>query len=95
MRFVWAGQKFWMELNSHKKRMFFYFHRFYEFAVGTCAAYYQSVLRHYLAVIVIKFVSVTVSLGNFFFAVNGTQNRVGFNLARICAKSHRAAFILF
>src|SRR5699024_3040976 len=64
VRLVGTALEFRVELNTHMEGSSGKFHRFHQTAIGRCSAEHQPSLGQLLAVIVIKFVPVTVPLLN-------------------------------
>ena len=65
MRLVRAGFEFGVELNAHIEIVFGNFHRFHNVVIGRGSAYNKTLCGHIVAVIVVEFVAVAVTLLNF------------------------------
>ena len=80
-----------MELHSDIKIIFGYFYGLNDVIVGRSAADDKACVGQSLAVIVVEFITVTVALRNFLFAVGTVHLSAGLHLAGISSEAQRAS----
>ncbi len=92
MGLIWFALKFGMKLARQKKRMRRNFNQFHQFSIGSIAAENKSGLLEKFAVGVIEFVAMAMPFLNHKGAVKMVGDRTHFQLARLRAEPHGAAF---
>ena len=80
-----------MELTTDIKAICADFDHLYEFFVRRSSAKRHSAVRYYFSVIVVKLVSVAMTLAYFRFSVRRIGFCIFFDYARVCSQPHRSA----
>ena len=92
MRAVGAGLEFGMELHADVEAVFGDLHRLNDISVRGHSAYAKPRCGERTAVVVVEFLTMTVTLGNVRGLIAFLHLRAGDYSARICAEAHGSAF---
>ena len=92
---IGTGFEFRMILNADIKRSFRYFNCLNKSSVRRGAAYVQTSSLNLITIVIVEFITMTVSFGNFVLTVETFHRRAVLYLAGVAAKTERAALIDF
>ena len=93
MSLIRSGLEFGVVLNTDEKRTVGKLDSLNKSAVGGLAGKDKTVFGEYIAIIVVEFITVTVSFGNFIRAVATLHGCALGNYAGICAETECAALV--